>query len=94
MDHHVLVMHPGDKDLITVQIAARNGKTILFVKTQRGQIVLLTTLQKLAYQSVPYTVESHKQCALVRSNYLKNKKTQPSSQLMSPPAVSTSMASH
>jgi superfamily II DNA/RNA helicase len=36
MDHHVLVMHPGDKDLITAQIAARNGKTILFVKTQRG----------------------------------------------------------
>jgi hypothetical protein len=24
MDYHVLVMHPGNKDLITVQIAARN----------------------------------------------------------------------
>jgi superfamily II DNA/RNA helicase len=29
-------MHPGDKDLITAQIAARNGKIILFVKTQYG----------------------------------------------------------
>ena len=36
MEHHVLQMHPGDKDDITSQIAARRGKTILFVKTQRG----------------------------------------------------------
>ncbi len=36
MEHHVLVMHPGDKDEITAQIAARDGRTILFVKTQRG----------------------------------------------------------
>ncbi|MTA16581.1 MAG: DEAD/DEAH box helicase, partial [Actinobacteria bacterium] len=36
MEHYVLVMNPGDKDDITNQVAARNGKTILFVKTQRG----------------------------------------------------------
>lgn len=36
MDHFVLVMNPGDKDDITNQIAARKGKTIMFVKTQRG----------------------------------------------------------
>ena len=36
MEHHVLVMHAGDKDEITAQIAARDGRTILFVKTQRG----------------------------------------------------------
>ena len=36
MEHFVLVMNPGDKDDITSQIAARNGKTIMFVKTQRG----------------------------------------------------------
>lgn len=36
MQHFVLVMNPGDKDDITNQIAARNGKTIMFVKTQRG----------------------------------------------------------
>ena len=46
MDHHVLVMHPGDKDLITTQIAARNGKTILFVKTQRGADRLADNLAK------------------------------------------------
>jgi superfamily II DNA/RNA helicase len=36
MEHHVLVMHPSDKDEITAQIASRDGRTILFVKTQRG----------------------------------------------------------
>ena len=36
MEHYVLVMNPSDKDDITNQIAARNGKTIMFVKTQRG----------------------------------------------------------
>ena len=46
IDHHVLVMHPGDKDLITAQIAARNGKTILFVKTQRGADRLADNLAK------------------------------------------------
>ena len=39
-------MHPGDKDLITAQIAARNGKTILFVKTQRGADRLADNLAK------------------------------------------------
>jgi superfamily II DNA/RNA helicase len=34
MDHHIPTMHPGDKDLITAQIAVHNGKAILFVKTQ------------------------------------------------------------
>ena len=46
MDHHVLVMHPGGKDLITAQITARNGKTILFVKTQRGVDRLADNLAK------------------------------------------------
>ena len=50
MDHYVLVMHPGDKDDITNQIAARNGKTILFVKTQRGADRLA---DKLAHAGVP-----------------------------------------
>ena len=34
MEHHVLQMHPGDKDDITSQIAARRGKTILFKERQ------------------------------------------------------------
>ena len=46
MEHHVLVMHPGDKDLITAQIAARNGKTILFIKIQRGADPIADNLAK------------------------------------------------
>ena len=49
MEHYVLVMNPGDKDDITNQIAARNGKTILFVKTQRGADLLA---DKLAHAGV------------------------------------------
>jgi hypothetical protein len=64
------------------------------LKPNAAQIVLPTTSQKLAYLSVLYTVESHKQCVLAHSNYLKSKITQHSLQLTSPPAVSTSMASH
>jgi hypothetical protein len=69
-------------------------KLFSLLKPSVAPIVLLTTSQKLAFQSVPCTVESHKQFALAHSSYLKNKKTQPSSQQMSQPAVSTSMASH
>ena len=94
MEHRVLVMHPGDKDLITAQIQLATEKLFSLLKPNAAQIVLPTTSQKLAYLSVPYTVESHKLFAPEPSNYLKNKKTQHSLQLTSPPAVSTSMASH
>ncbi|CAB4561694.1 MAG: DEAD/DEAH box helicase [Actinobacteria bacterium] len=36
MEHYLVVMDPSEKDEVTAEIAARNGKTILFVKTQRG----------------------------------------------------------
>jgi len=36
MAHHVLVMEQNDKDKITAQIAARNGRTIFFVRTKHG----------------------------------------------------------
>ena len=36
MDHHVLLVHPADKDLVTAQIAARDGRTLFFVRTQAG----------------------------------------------------------
>jgi superfamily II DNA/RNA helicase len=39
-------LYPGYKDLITAQIAVRNGKTILFVKTQRGSDRLADNLAK------------------------------------------------
>jgi superfamily II DNA/RNA helicase len=50
MEHYVLVMNPSDKDDVTNQVAARNGKTILFVKTQRGADRLA---DKLAHAGVP-----------------------------------------
>jgi hypothetical protein len=52
-------------------------KQFFLLKPNAAQIVLPTTSQKLAYLSVPYTVESHKQCAPAHSNCLKKKKTQP-----------------
>jgi superfamily II DNA/RNA helicase len=36
LEHHVLLVHPLDKELIGAQIASREGRTIFFVKTQRG----------------------------------------------------------
>jgi hypothetical protein len=69
-------------------------KQFSLLKPNAAQIASLTTLQKLAYRSALYTVESHKQSAPAHSNYLKNKKTQHSLPQTSPPAVSTSMAFH
>jgi superfamily II DNA/RNA helicase len=50
MDHHVLLMHPADKGTITAQIAARDGRTIFFVRTQRAVDRLA---EQLAAQGVP-----------------------------------------
>ena len=36
MSHHVLVHEANHKDEITSQIAARDGRTIFFVRTKRG----------------------------------------------------------
>ncbi len=36
MDHHVLLVHPADKDIVTAQIAARDGRTLFFMRTQAG----------------------------------------------------------
>ena len=52
MTHHVLIMQPVDKDLITAQIAARNGKSTLFVKAQRGTDRLADNFAKLASHSL------------------------------------------
>jgi hypothetical protein len=94
MDHHVLVMHPGDKDLITEQLQHAMEKQFFLLKPNAAPIASPTTLQKLAFQSAPYTVESRKQSVLAHSNYSKNKKMQLWWQPMSLPAVFTSMASH
>lgn len=50
MDHHVLLVHPADKDQVTAQIAARDGRTIFFVRTQAGVDRLA---DHLAAQGVP-----------------------------------------
>lgn len=50
MKHYVLTMQTTDKDNVTAQIASRSGKTILFVKTQRGADRLA---DKLAHAGVP-----------------------------------------
>lgn len=36
MSHHVLIMEQSDKDKISAQIAAREGRTIFFVRTKHG----------------------------------------------------------
>jgi superfamily II DNA/RNA helicase len=36
MDHHVLLVHPADKNEVVTQIGARDGRTIFFVRTQAG----------------------------------------------------------
>ena len=46
MEHHAPVMHSSDKDLITEQIAAHNGMTILFITAQRGTDRLADNLAK------------------------------------------------
>jgi superfamily II DNA/RNA helicase len=50
MDHHVLLVHPADKDLVTAQIASRDGRTLFFVRTQAGADRLA---DHLAAQGVP-----------------------------------------
>ena len=47
MDHYVFVMKQQDKSSIAHQIAARDGKTIFFVRTQRGADRLSDNLAKV-----------------------------------------------
>ena len=51
--HHVLVMDPGDKDLITAQIQLATEKLFSLLKPNAVQIASLTTSQKLVFLSVP-----------------------------------------
>ncbi|MDH3958801.1 MAG: DEAD/DEAH box helicase [Actinomycetota bacterium] len=36
MEHHVVLVHPKDKDAVTADIAMRRGRTVAFVRTQLG----------------------------------------------------------
>lgn len=50
MDHHVLVVHPEDRDTVIAQIASREGRTIIFTRTKHGADKLE---KKLTGQGVP-----------------------------------------
>jgi superfamily II DNA/RNA helicase len=50
MDHHVLVVHPEDRDAVIAQIASREGRTIIFTRTKHGADKLEA---KLIAQGVP-----------------------------------------
>jgi len=45
MEHHVVVVHPRDKDAVTTDIALRRGRTVAFVRTQLGADRLAGQLQ-------------------------------------------------
>jgi superfamily II DNA/RNA helicase len=79
MEHHVLVMQPGDKDEITAQIASRDGRTILFVKTQRGADRLA---DKLASVGVPVGALHGGKSQAVRTRTLAHFKENPNSALV------------
>jgi len=46
MEHHVFVVKSEDRDELTSRIAARDGRTIMFVRTQRGADRLAEKLAK------------------------------------------------
>lgn len=68
MDHHVLVVHPEDRDVIIAQIAAREGRTIIFTRTKHGADKLAA---KLAGQGVPVGVLHGGKTQAVRTRTLK-----------------------
>jgi len=79
MEHHVLVMHPSDKDEITAQIASRDGRTILFVKTQRGADRLA---DKLASVGVAVGALHGGKSQAVRTRTLEHFKSNPTAALV------------
>ncbi|MCX6404134.1 MAG: DEAD/DEAH box helicase [Actinobacteria bacterium] len=50
MEHHVLIVEPREKDEVLQHIAARNGKSILFVRTQAAADRISS---ELAYVGIP-----------------------------------------
>lgn len=46
MEHHVLIVEQRDRDLVLQQIAAREGRTIMFVKTKHGADKLADKLRE------------------------------------------------
>ena len=69
MDHHVLVVHPQDRDSVIAQIAAREGRTIIFTRTKHGADKLT---EKLTSQGVPTGVLHGDKSQAVRTRTLKD----------------------
>jgi superfamily II DNA/RNA helicase len=46
MDHHLLLVAPDDKAAVTAEIAGRDGRTLLFVRTKHGADRLTTQLRR------------------------------------------------
>ncbi len=51
MAHHVLLVHPKDKDAVTRAIAGRRGRTVAFVRTQLGAESLAEDLAGLGIRT-------------------------------------------
>ena len=51
MDHHLMLVAPGDKVLVTSQIANRDGRTLLFVRTKHGADRLAKQLAAVGVKS-------------------------------------------
>ena len=67
MDHHVLVVHPQDRDAVIAQIASREGRTIIFTRTKNGADKLT---EKLTSQGVPTGVLHGDKSQAVRTRTL------------------------
>lgn len=79
MKHYVLTMQTTEKDDVTAQIASRSGKTILFVKTQRGADRLC---DKLAHAGVPVSALHGGKSQAVRTRTLALFKETPNAALV------------
>jgi superfamily II DNA/RNA helicase len=79
MEHFTLICEPSEKDDITAEIAARHGKTILFVKTQRGAD---RVADKLASVGVPAAALHGGKSQAVRTRTLALFKSQPDAVLV------------
>jgi len=51
MDHHLLLVHPGDKASVVTEIANRDGRTLLFVRTKHGADRLATQLRRVGVRA-------------------------------------------
>ena len=79
MEHFAFICDPSEKEEITAEIAARHGKTILFVKTQRGAD---RVADKLASVGVPAAALHGGKSQAVRTRTLALFKEQPDAVLV------------